>query len=101
MPSSEHGLWCDCLVCTIARNRRDKAEATQLFRTGSIDVRLLAGHGTYACYSRGCRQPDCVEACREYKREWGMRNRAAQPKRVHHVRMKIAPKRKLRKSYAA
>lgn len=28
----------------------------------------LQGHGTRACWRRGCRQPECVEAERDYQR---------------------------------
>lgn len=46
-----------CLSCTHAARRA-----------------AVAPHGTNACYSRGCRRAECVEAHRLYMRDY-MRNR--------------------------
>lgn len=35
----------------------------------------MTGHGTRACYGRGCRRPECVAANRDYQRAY-MRGRA-------------------------
>lgn len=35
------------------------------------------GHGTNACYARGCRRDECVEAHRQYHRDYDSRRRAA------------------------
>lgn len=48
-----------CLDCTHAARRA-----------------AAAPHGTNACYSRGCRRPECIEAHRAYMRGY-MRDRRA------------------------
>lgn len=35
----------------------------------------MTGHGTRACYGRGCRRPECTAANRDYQRAY-MRDRA-------------------------
>lgn len=39
----------------------------------------MKGHGTRACYDRGCRQPECIEAARLYKEEYDYRRGTREP----------------------
>jgi|GEM_PF-1304941 len=43
----------------------------------------LQPHGTNACYARGCRQPECVEAHRQYHRDYVQRRRAEGAREYH------------------
>lgn len=45
--------------------------------------RQLQPHGTNACRARGCDRPECIEAGREYHRQW-MANRKAQAIPLEH-----------------
>lgn len=45
--------------------------------------RQLQPHGTNACRARGCDRPECIEAGREYHRQW-MANRKAQSIPAEH-----------------
>jgi hypothetical protein len=33
-------------------------------------ARSPQGHGTRACYTQGCRRPECLEANAVYQRQW-------------------------------
>lgn len=47
------------------------------------DPATLKQHGTNACYARGCRRAECVEAHRAYYREYVARRRAEGAKEYH------------------
>ena len=47
------------------------------------DAAKLQPHGTNACYARGCRQPACVEAHKEYHRAY-VKKRRLEGARTHH-----------------
>lgn len=42
-----------------------------------------APHGTNACYARGCRQPECVEAHKTYHRDYVKRRRSEGAREYH------------------
>lgn len=46
--------------------------------------RQLQPHGTNACRARGCDRPECIEAAREYHREWMERRKAESVPLEHH-----------------
>lgn len=46
--------------------------------------RQLQPHGTNACRARGCDRPECIEAAREYHREWMERRKAESIPLEHH-----------------
>lgn len=52
-------------------------------RPAPAPTRVLQPHGTNACWARGCRRPECVEAHREYHREYRNR-RAAEGAEEYH-----------------
>ena len=47
------------------------------------DAEQLQPHGTNACYARGCRQPECIEAHKQYHRDY-VKRRRAEGARAHH-----------------
>lgn len=70
---------CRCKACVKAvreymadwRRRRGTGQSKVNPHTPYVpqDRRRIHGHGTRACYQRGCRRDECVEANRAYARE--------------------------------
>lgn len=48
----------------------------------STTSRLRVGHGSRACYQRGCRVPECIAANRIYQREYRHGNRGTPAHRL-------------------
>ncbi|MBS0476339.1 MAG: hypothetical protein JSR28_14495 [Proteobacteria bacterium] len=64
-----------------ARPRTPRLRTARAARTSQ--PRQLQPHGTNACRARGCDRPECIEAGREYHRQW-MANRKAQSIPLEH-----------------
>lgn len=64
-----------------ARPRMPRPRAVRATR--APQPRQLQPHGTNACRARGCDRPECIEAGREYHRQW-MANRKAQSIPLEH-----------------
>lgn len=71
----EHGLTryrrykCKCDICRAAQ-----AQAMRDYRNGGERGKIE--HGTRSCYNTGCRQGECVQANRDYQRDWMRLHRA-------------------------
>lgn len=58
---------CRCELCTEANKLYNREK-----RNGGAAP--VAQHGTRSCYNTGCRRPECVQANRDYQREWARVN---------------------------
>ena len=70
-------LGCRCDECRAAAWRRVKKQRDRV-RAEGLD-QADARHGTYAGHVAGCRCGPCVEARREYQKQWRERQTPAQP----------------------
>lgn len=55
---------------------------------------VTAPHGTRACWQRGCRRPECIDAARAYRRvsvrEWRRRQRTGEPAPTRKAKPTVA-----------
>lgn len=73
-----------CSQTTVNRIRRGLGlPVNRPRRAPRPDPATLQPHGTNACYARGCRLPECVEAHKAYHREYAKRRKAEGPREYH------------------
>lgn len=78
-PLPEHGTYaryvsrrdpCRCRRCTDASAQYHRDYRNGVRRGRHSPPHQGRRHGTRSCYVAGCRLPECVQANRDYAREW-------------------------------